>query len=127
MRRRNVQRDIFDKIAKDLVLRDEISLAVYLDEDPNLPLEMDIRRDDTLLCHPRRFFARASNALRAQNRLRLRQISLRLGQRPFAIHHASVCFIAELLDDFRTDLHGRMFAPARLGGNASHLCLRSRR
>src|SRR6267143_1248064 len=98
VRRRDVQRDVFDEAAEIFVLGHEIGLAIDFNQHANFALQMNIRGDDALLGHARRLLARARDSFGSQNRFRFGEVATGFGQSAFAIHHSRVRFFAELLD-----------------------------
>src|SRR5581483_8215365 len=84
--RRNVQGDVFHKLAKDLVSGHEIGLTINLDQHSNLPLEVNVRSHHSFFCRARRLFSSAGNSLGAQDRFRFLQIAAALHKSTLAIH-----------------------------------------
>ena len=101
----DVECDVFHKRTEAIVFRDEIGLAVYLDEDADFALQMNVGGDDTFFGGAGGFLARARNTLGTQQRFGLVEIAPGLGEGPFAIHKARVGFPAELLDELGIYFH----------------------
>ena len=95
----------FTNSRKFFVLRHEIGFAIHFHQHADLALQMNVGSDDTFLRRAGGFFPGAGDAFRAQGRFGLLQIAARLSQRAFAIHHAGVGFLPELLNELRIDFH----------------------
>ena len=98
MRGRDVERDVFDETTEIFVFRDEIGFAIHFHQNADLALQMNVRSNDAFLGRTRRLLTRTRDPFGSQNRLCFRKISLCLGQGAFAVHHARVCFFAELFN-----------------------------
>jgi hypothetical protein len=94
VRRSNVQGDVFYELAKILVPRHEVGLAIHLHEHANLPLQVNVGSHDAFFGHARRLLTSAGNSFGSQNRLRFFQITAALHKSALAIHETRVGFLA---------------------------------
>ena len=77
--------------------RHEVGLAVDLRENAPRVIGGDLVRDEALVRAPAGFLLRAGEPALAQNRRRLVEVAVRVGQRVLALHHPRARLVAELL------------------------------
>ena len=87
-----------------LVARDEVGLAVDLDEDADAPAAVDVRDDSALGGLAAGLLRRLREALRAQPVDRLVHVAADLDKRLLAVGHAGAGTLAEILDEGCSDL-----------------------
>src|ERR1700730_14486854 len=99
MRRRDMQRQIFNKLTKIFVLGDKIGFAIHFNQHTNSSLQMDIGSNETVLCGTAGFLRRARNAFLAENLLCFFEVSAGFDERLLTIHHSCVGFFTQFLDE----------------------------
>ena len=96
--------DLVAKLMELLRDRDEIRLAVDLDERCDLRVIGDVSCDDALGSDAAGLLLSLRNALLAQVVDRLVHVAVGLRQRLLAVHHACACALAQLLDHLCVNL-----------------------
>ncbi len=74
----------------------EVRLAVDLDEDAQLSIEVDIRLDQALVCLPRALLRGDGLPALPQHAPRASQVAVGLLQRPLYVHHTCGRLLPEL-------------------------------
>src|SRR5271157_4987566 len=113
MRRSDVQRDVFDKVAKTFVFRDKVSLAVYFNENTHLSLQMDVGSNHSFFGRSGCLLRGAGNPFLSEDVFGFIQIATGLDQRSFTIHHAGACLLTQLLDEGRVYFRHKGFCVLR--------------
>src|SRR5271166_1456825 len=101
MRRSDVQRDVFDKVAETLVFCDKVSLAVYFNENTHFSLQMDVGSNHSFFGGSGCLLQGTGNPFLPEDIFGFIQIAAGLYQRSFTIHHAGACLLTQLLDEGR--------------------------
>src|SRR5581483_2189876 len=120
--RRHLHRNLARQLPERLVPRDEICLAVELDQRTDPAAAVNIGLDDSLLGSSLGLLGRRLEPLLAQNGLCALHVTLRLDQRPLAIHDAGASFLAQGFDRFCRYFHPAG-APARIVGGMARNAL----
>ena len=102
---RDVHGQAPDQPLEVLAAGGEVSLAVDLDQDADLPTGVDVRADLPLARSPIGLLGGRGGALLAQQLLRLGDVSVRLFEGGLALHHPDSGLLAELLHLGCADLH----------------------
>ena len=87
--------------------RDEVRFAVDLGEDAGRVIGGDRVGDQPFAGRAARLLRGARQAALAQDRVRLLEVAVRLGERVLALHHARARLIAQLLHHVGRDRRGR--------------------
>ena len=87
----------FDELLEVVGARDEVGLAVHLDEHADLAAHVDVVADQPLGGRAAGLLGRLREPALAQERRRLLEVAVGLGQRRLALHHARAGRVAELL------------------------------
>src|SRR3954447_9397752 len=120
----DVQRDVPGERDEVLVARDEVGVAVDLDEDADLAVGVDVGLHRALGGLAAGELGGAGDALLAQPGHGRVDVAAGLGQRLLAVHHARAGAVAQGLDVLRGDGHvghcesSLLSAPAVLGSSA---------
>src|SRR3954454_17131361 len=101
--RRDVQGHVARELLEVVVARDEVGLAVDLDEHADLPGRVHIALDDALGRRAGAALGGLRLTLHAQDLDRLVDLTARLDQRVLAVHHPRARAVAELLHVLRGD------------------------
>ena len=100
-----MHRDLAREVHEVLVLRDEVRLAVHLDEGPDLPVEVDVMPDHALGRLPLATLGRLGLPALAQQIDRLLGVTIGLLERLLALHHPRSGAVAESLHVGSADAH----------------------
>src|SRR5580700_1826946 len=96
--RGDVHRDIARELAELRIARDEVGLAVDLDEHADLSAGVDVAHDEPFLGDALGLLCSLRRAALEQQRLRAIHVAGRVEQRLPAVHHRSARLLAECLD-----------------------------
>src|SRR5512133_703962 len=102
--RRDLHGEVLHERLEALGARDEIGLAVHLDEHADLAAHVDVARDRALGRGARGLLRGGGEPLLAEQLLRLREVAARLGEHLLAVHHPRPGLLPELLHELRADL-----------------------
>src|SRR5437764_1801274 len=114
-RGRDVERHLPGERLEVLVARDEVGLAVDLDEHPDLAPRVDVALDDPLRGGAAGALLGARLALDAEDLDRLLEVAARLLQRALAVHHPRAGAVAQSLDVGRGGRHQPASSPPAAG------------
>ena len=117
-RGRDVRRDVARERDEVVVARDEVGLAVDLDDRADLRVVVDVGLDRPLGGDALAAVLDALALLDAQQLDRLLDVAVGLGQRALAVHHAGARAVAQRLDVGGRDVSHR-WPPARLLGSGA--------
>ena len=92
-----MHRQLLGQQLEVLGARDEIGLAVHLDDDADLATQVDVVADHAVLGGAARTLGGGGKALLAKQIDSLVHVAAGLGQRRLAIHHARAGLLAQLL------------------------------
>src|SRR6266545_2211698 len=109
---RDLHRDVLHERLEPLGARDEVRLAVHLDEHPDLAAHVDVARDGALGRGARRLLRGGGEPLLAEQLLGLHEVAARLCEHLLAVHHPRPGLLPELLHELRADL-GHLLLPSR--------------
>src|SRR6185436_4942574 len=98
--------DVLNQLLEVVGARDEVRLAVDLDEDAARVILGDAIADQALAGRPAGLFGRRREAAFAEDRDRLVEVAVRLGEGGLAFHHARAGRVAELLYVSSRNRHG---------------------
>src|SRR5580704_4710980 len=115
MRRGDVQRDVFDKVAETLVFCDKVSLAVYFNENTHFSLQMDVGSNHSFFGGSGCLLRGTGNPFLPEDIFGFIQIAAGLYQRSFTIHHAGACLLTQLLDEGRVYFRHKGFCVLSFG------------
>src|SRR6266540_1399694 len=107
---RDLHRDVLHERLEPLGARDEVRLAVHLDEHPDLAAHVDVARDGALGRGARRLLRGGGEPLLAEQLLGLHEVAARLCEHLLAVHHPRPGLLPELLHELRADL-GHLESP----------------
>src|SRR5271165_1313438 len=107
--------DLHGDIAREthefIVLGDEVGIAVHLEQHPDLGPGMHVRLHDALSRRSLTEILDLLPLLHAQDLDRLLDVTLRLGERLLAVHHAGARPLTQSLHVLRADLNGAHESP----------------
>ena len=96
--------EVADELLELLGARDEVGLAVDLDEHADAAAGVDVAGDEALAGVATGLLGRRGQAALAQQRDRLVEVAVRLGQRLLAVHEPGAGPLAQFLDQLRRDV-----------------------
>src|SRR6185503_817012 len=103
--RRDLHRDVAGERLEVLVARDEVGLAVDLDEHADAAARVDVRDDGAFGGLTAGLLRRLRETLRAQVVDRLVHVTRDFGERLLAVRHAGAGALAQILDERCSDFH----------------------
>ncbi len=120
----DLQGDFLEQRLEVVGARDEVRLAVELDEHADLAAHVDVGADEAFARGPARLLGGLGEPALAQNRRGLLEVAVGFLQGGLALHHAGAGLVAQLFDQCSGDVareilegrHGAGFDPGDAGG-----------